>query len=55
MCEEARTKYGSFLKLNSSQDFGMPLSASNMGPPLAVRTTQDKLCCPEDRKAKLFM
>ena len=33
----------------------MPLSASNMGPPLVVRTTQDKLCCSEDRKAKLFM
>ena len=33
----------------------MPLSAGNMGPPLVVRTTQDKLCCPEDRKAKLFM
>ena len=33
----------------------MPLSAGNMGPPLVVRTTQDKLCCPEDRKAKLIM
>ena len=32
----------------------MALSVGNMGPPLAVRATHGN-CCPEDRKAKLFM
>ena len=42
-------------RIDSATTGEMPLSAGNMGPPLVVRTTQDKLCCPEDRKAKLFM